>query len=158
MINHYTWKLVDLHKSKQGNTTNLNISFSMENEKRDAQVGLEPTTYCLLGVYINYFCYVLYITIMYTKIQVDSTSIHTHNISHTLPRSSHFMPTSIPLSPPPPSLPPSLLPSPTPPLHPSLSPFLSLSLPLSLPPSFSLSLSLSHSPSLSLSLSLSVSL
>ena len=29
---------------KQGNTTNLNISFSMENEKRAAQVGLEPTT------------------------------------------------------------------------------------------------------------------
>ena len=28
-----TWKLLDLHKSKQGNTTNLNISFSMENEK-----------------------------------------------------------------------------------------------------------------------------
>ena len=26
-------------KSKQGNTTNLNISFSMENEKRAAQVG-----------------------------------------------------------------------------------------------------------------------
>ena len=28
-------------KSKQGNTTNLNISFSMENEKRAAQVGFE---------------------------------------------------------------------------------------------------------------------
>ena len=27
------------HKSSQGNTTNLNISFSMENEKRAAQVG-----------------------------------------------------------------------------------------------------------------------
>ena len=46
-----TWKLVDLHvhKSKQGNTTNLNISFSMENEKRAAQVGYEPTTHCLRG-------------------------------------------------------------------------------------------------------------
>ena len=44
-----TWELLDIHKSKQGNTTNLNISFSMENEKRAAQVGLEPTTYCLLG-------------------------------------------------------------------------------------------------------------
>ena len=42
-------KLLDLHKSKQGNTTNMNISFSIENEKRSAQVGLEPTTYCLLG-------------------------------------------------------------------------------------------------------------
>ena len=42
-------KILDLHKSKQGNTTNLNNSFSMENEKRAAQVGLEPTTYCLLG-------------------------------------------------------------------------------------------------------------
>ena len=42
------WKLLDLHKSKQGNnTTNLNISFSVENEKRAAQVGLEPTTHCL---------------------------------------------------------------------------------------------------------------
>ena len=30
-------------KSKQGNTTNLNISFS--SEKRAAQVGFEPTTY-----------------------------------------------------------------------------------------------------------------
>ena len=38
-------KLLDLHKSKQGNTTNMNISFSMENEKRAAQVELEPTTY-----------------------------------------------------------------------------------------------------------------
>ena len=27
----YTWKLLDLHKSKQGNTTNLNISFSKHN-------------------------------------------------------------------------------------------------------------------------------
>ena len=43
------WELLDLHKSKQGNTNNLNIFFSMENEKRAAQVGLEPTTYCLLG-------------------------------------------------------------------------------------------------------------
>ena len=44
-----TWKLVDLHKSKQGNTTNLNIFFSIENEKRAARVGFKPTTYCLLG-------------------------------------------------------------------------------------------------------------
>ena len=29
---------------KTGNTTNLNNSFSIENEKRAAQVGLEPTT------------------------------------------------------------------------------------------------------------------
>ena len=37
-------------KPIQGNTTtNLNISFSIENEKRAAQVGLEPTTHCLLG-------------------------------------------------------------------------------------------------------------
>ena len=40
---------LDLHKWKQGNPTNLNNSFSIENEKRAAQVGLEPTTYCLLG-------------------------------------------------------------------------------------------------------------
>ena len=32
-------------KPKQGNTTNLNISFSMENEERAAQVGFKPTTY-----------------------------------------------------------------------------------------------------------------
>ena len=36
-------------KSKQGNTTNLNISFFMKNEKRAAQVRFEPTTYCLRG-------------------------------------------------------------------------------------------------------------
>ena len=36
-------------KSKQGNTTNLNISFSMENEKGAAQVGFKLTTYCLRG-------------------------------------------------------------------------------------------------------------
>ena len=38
-------------KSKQDNITNLNISFSMENEKIAAQVGLEPqhTLYCLQG-------------------------------------------------------------------------------------------------------------
>ena len=31
---HSTWILLDLlHKSKRGNTTNLNNSFSMENEK-----------------------------------------------------------------------------------------------------------------------------
>ena len=28
-------------------TTNLNISLSMENEKRAAQVGFDPTTYCI---------------------------------------------------------------------------------------------------------------
>ena len=28
-----TWKLLDLHKSKQGNSANLNISFSMEMKK-----------------------------------------------------------------------------------------------------------------------------
>ena len=37
-----------IHKSKQGNTTNLKIYFSMENEKRAAQVGFQPTIYCLL--------------------------------------------------------------------------------------------------------------
>ena len=42
-----TWELIDRHKSKQGKT-NLNTSFSIENEKRASQVGLEPTTYCLL--------------------------------------------------------------------------------------------------------------
>ena len=31
-------------KSKQGNTTNLNSSFSTENGKRVAQVGFEPMT------------------------------------------------------------------------------------------------------------------
>ena len=34
-------------KSKQGNTTNLNISFSMENKKRAAQVGFKLMTYYL---------------------------------------------------------------------------------------------------------------
>ena len=46
-----TWELLDLYtyirKSKQGYTTNVNISFSMENEKRAAQVIFELTTYCL---------------------------------------------------------------------------------------------------------------
>ena len=41
-------ELLDLHESKQGNTTNLNISFSMESEKRAAQVGFKPMTYVLL--------------------------------------------------------------------------------------------------------------
>ena len=45
----FSLKLLDLYKSKQGNTTTLNISFSIENEKRATQVGLEPMTYCLLG-------------------------------------------------------------------------------------------------------------
>ena len=36
-----------IRKSKQGNTTNLNIFFSMENEKRAAQVRLEPMTHWL---------------------------------------------------------------------------------------------------------------
>ena len=45
------WELLDLHvhKSKEGNTTNLNVSFSVENEKRAAQVGIEPMIYCLRG-------------------------------------------------------------------------------------------------------------
>ena len=33
-------------KSKQSNTTNLNITLSVESEKRAAQVGFEPTTQC----------------------------------------------------------------------------------------------------------------
>ena len=38
------WKLLDLHKSNQGNTTNLNISFSisMENEKELLEWDLNP--------------------------------------------------------------------------------------------------------------------
>ena len=39
------------HGSRQGNTKPPNISFSVENEKIAAQVGLGPTTYCLLGKY-----------------------------------------------------------------------------------------------------------
>ena len=34
--------------ANQGNTTNLNISFRKENENRAVQVGLEPTTHCLM--------------------------------------------------------------------------------------------------------------
>ena len=48
LILYGAWKLLDLI-NKQGNTTNLNNSFFTENEKRAAQVGLESTTYCLLG-------------------------------------------------------------------------------------------------------------
>ena len=36
-------------KSKQGNTTNMNISFSIENDKKAAQVRFEPMTYLLRG-------------------------------------------------------------------------------------------------------------
>ena len=36
-------------KSKQGNTTNLNISFSIENDKRAAQLGFKHMTYLLRG-------------------------------------------------------------------------------------------------------------
>ena len=49
-IMYSTWELLDLHKSKQGDRTNQN-SFSMENEKRAAQVRFEPMTYCLGGRY-----------------------------------------------------------------------------------------------------------
>ena len=50
ILSHFiSWELLDLHKSKQGNTTNLNISFSMENEKKSCSGGLKPTTYCLRG-------------------------------------------------------------------------------------------------------------
>ena len=38
-------------KSKQSNTTILNISFPMENEKRAAQAGFEPTALALLTAY-----------------------------------------------------------------------------------------------------------
>ena len=40
---------VYVRKSKQGNTTNLIIIFfeSVQNERRAAQVGFKPTTYCL---------------------------------------------------------------------------------------------------------------
>ena len=43
------WKLLDLHKSEQGTTTNRNNSSSAEYFKKTTQVGLEPTTYWLLG-------------------------------------------------------------------------------------------------------------
>ena len=36
-------------KSKQGNTTNMNISFSIENDKRAAQLGFQHMTYLLRG-------------------------------------------------------------------------------------------------------------
>ena len=42
-------ELLDVHKSNQGNTTNLNISFSIENEEKKRAAQVEPTTYCLLG-------------------------------------------------------------------------------------------------------------
>ena len=38
---------LDLHRTKQGNTTDLSISFPIENEKRAVQVGLKPTAYTL---------------------------------------------------------------------------------------------------------------
>ena len=38
------WTLLDLPKAGQGNGTNLHISFSMENERRAASVGIKPTT------------------------------------------------------------------------------------------------------------------
>ena len=36
-------------KSKQGNTTNMNICFSIENDKRAAQLGFQHMTYLLRG-------------------------------------------------------------------------------------------------------------
>ena len=36
------WELLDLHKSRQGNTTNLNISFSMEKEIELLRRDLNP--------------------------------------------------------------------------------------------------------------------
>ena len=42
MSNTCIWKLLDLRKSKQGNTINLNISFSMENEKELLRWDLNP--------------------------------------------------------------------------------------------------------------------
>ena len=48
----HTWELLALNmgtvspKSKQSNTSNLNISFFF-NEKRAAQVGFEPMAHCL---------------------------------------------------------------------------------------------------------------
>ena len=39
-VHAYACELLDLHKSKQGNTTNLNISFSMENEKKSCSGGI----------------------------------------------------------------------------------------------------------------------
>ena len=51
-VHTYVCEILRLHVncqtySKQGNTTNMNISFS--NEKRAAQVGFKPMTYCLLA-------------------------------------------------------------------------------------------------------------
>ena len=43
-----TLRSIYVNKNK-ANTTNLNNSFFTEKEKRAAQVGFEPTTYCLLG-------------------------------------------------------------------------------------------------------------
>ena len=41
------WELLDLNQGK-GNTTNLNISFSTENEKRAAQLIICPFTIIIL--------------------------------------------------------------------------------------------------------------
>ena len=45
----YMKYLRPIYINQQENTTNLNNSFSIENDKRAAQVELEPTAYCLLG-------------------------------------------------------------------------------------------------------------
>ena len=42
--------VLEVH-GEQGNTTNLDISFSMENEKRAAQVGFKPITYVCIYVH-----------------------------------------------------------------------------------------------------------
>ena len=43
-MNYDTWKLLDLHISKQGNTTNKEYLFSIENERRADQEGLDHDT------------------------------------------------------------------------------------------------------------------
>ena len=45
----FTWTLLDLHKSKQGNTTNLNISLSIENEKNSCMLRWTRTHDILLA-------------------------------------------------------------------------------------------------------------
>ena len=45
-IVRYTY--IHVYQNQAIQLTNLNVSFSMENEKRAAQVGFEPTAYVLL--------------------------------------------------------------------------------------------------------------
>ena len=84
------WTLLDLHKSNQGNISNLNIYFSMEREKRDTRKHTHTLTLSYTHTHTLTHSHTHTLTHSHTHTLTHShthTLTHSHTYSHNLTHS-----------------------------------------------------------------------